>query len=196
MAELRRVLKLGGSLLARADWWPRLRRWHEEQPTAQDWLVVGGGRWVDRLREVDGQCRLGEVPCHMVALGLMSVTARYVGLRSGWRVVDRADQLGQPGPLIVDVGPLAEGHSGPYWSLPQSWEVTSDSLAARLAAHVNADELVLLKSRGCREAVRRTATRRDYEAWAAEGLVDRYFPEAVAEATRVRIVPLAEVGGS
>lgn len=60
-------------------------------------------------------------------------------------------------------------------TLPHSWDVTSDSIAAWAAAVVGASRLVLLKSvdvpPGC-----------DWRTAAANGWVDPYFPRAVAEA--------------
>jgi hypothetical protein len=57
--------------------------------------------------------------------------------------------------------------------LPHSWDVTSDSIAARLAAVVDADELVLLKS-----ADPPAEGGASLLQWAARGYVDRHFPQA------------------
>lgn len=187
MSAIRRVLKLGGSLLDGFDWLPRFRRWHAAQPAACDWLVAGGGIWVERLRHADRMVGLGDVPSHWVALGLMSVTARQVAAQLGWPAVDDLESLGRPGPMVVDVGPLTEAGWGAPWTVPPSWDVTSDSLAAWLAGRLAADELVLLKSRAAKGA---GPVRRPYRQWVAEGVVDAYFPNAVAEGTRVRIVNL------
>ena len=71
--------------------------------------------------------------------------------------------------------------------LPHSWDVTSDSIAARLAVLAGADELVLLKS-GLPAGSLTLAQ-------AAEtGYVDRYFPVAAAGVPRVRCVNLRADG--
>jgi 5-(aminomethyl)-3-furanmethanol phosphate kinase len=71
--------------------------------------------------------------------------------------------------------------------LPHSWDVTSDSIAARLAVLAGADELVLLKSGLPTDSLTL--------AQAAEtGYVDRYFPVAAAGVPRVRCVNLRADG--
>jgi hypothetical protein len=68
--------------------------------------------------------------------------------------------------------------------LPHTWDVTSDSIAARLAAVLQACELVLLKS-----TLPQPGTEIDRAA--AEGYVDRYFPVA-ARGLAVRAVNLRD----
>ena len=65
--------------------------------------------------------------------------------------------------------------------LPCNWEVTSDSIAARVARELESCELILFKS------VYREAT--ELGALAAQGIVDSYFPQA-ADRVPVRIVNL------
>lgn len=66
-------------------------------------------------------------------------------------------------------------------AMPVGWEVTSDSIAAECAQRLQLDELVLLKSRGCKSS--------EVTQWVHEGLVDSYFPVA-AECLRTRVVNL------
>ena len=63
-------------------------------------------------------------------------------------------------------------------SLPQTWEVSSDSIAARVAEVLSAEELVLGKSTSI-------SAESDWQQRADEGFVDQYFPEI---ATRIPIV--------
>jgi acetylglutamate kinase len=67
--------------------------------------------------------------------------------------------------------------------LPEGWDVTSDAIAARVAAHMQADCLVLLKS----APLPLGATRRDA---ARLGLVDPIFPRAAEAISRVEYVNL------
>ncbi len=67
--------------------------------------------------------------------------------------------------------------------LPHTWDVTSDSIAARVAELLGAEELVLLKS-GL------PSPRGDLAGWAASDYVDRYFPVAATRLARVRAVNL------
>jgi aspartokinase-like uncharacterized kinase len=68
---------------------------------------------------------------------------------------------------------------------PASWAVTSDSIAARIAAHAKASRLILLKSAsvGCNATV--------HEA-ARAGLVDPFFPEAARCLPRVEYLNLRD----
>ena len=79
--------------------------------------------------------------------------------------------------FLRDVEPHAAGRP-----LPAGWQVTSDSIAARLAEVLAADELVLLKSIDPPSATWQQAAR--------EGLVDAYFPEAVQPLATVRWINL------
>jgi hypothetical protein len=67
--------------------------------------------------------------------------------------------------------------------LPHNWDVTSDSIAARLAVLACAHELVLLKS----SLPRPEATRSEM---AQAGYVDRYFPQAAVGVPIIRCVNL------
>ena len=67
--------------------------------------------------------------------------------------------------------------------LPRSWQVTGDSIAARIAECLGADELVLLKSTDPPSTPsRRIASRL--------GLVDGFFGEATDRLRRIRFVNL------
>jgi len=72
--------------------------------------------------------------------------------------------------------------------LPESWDVTSDSIAARLAQFARADELVLLKSALPAEET--------IAEMSKSGFLDRYFPQAAAGLERVRIVNLRDAAYS
>jgi aspartokinase-like uncharacterized kinase len=69
--------------------------------------------------------------------------------------------------------------------LPPSWDVTSDSIAARVAHLLRARELVLLKSAPLPPRV-------DRDEAARLGLVDPAFPEISSRLARVFYVNLRE----
>jgi len=145
-----RVVKVGGSLLDLPDLAKRVRCWLEAQSEAHQVLIVGGGRLVEQVR----QSRAGdEVAAHWLCVDLMRLTAEFLH--------DRLPEM----PLVEDFSELQNRLALPgrtlfsvaNWlrqqelqqagtRLPQSWEVTSDAIAARLAVVLGADELVLLKS--------------------------------------------------
>jgi 5-(aminomethyl)-3-furanmethanol phosphate kinase len=70
------------------------------------------------------------------------------------------------------------------YSLPESWDVTSDSIAARLAELTQADELVLLKS-----ALPMQNTMAEL---AENGYVDPFFPTAARKLAQIRFVNLRD----
>src|SRR5262249_26892727 len=70
--------------------------------------------------------------------------------------------------IILDAFPFVLADEGHPERLPHSWEVTSDSVAARASALVGARQLVLLKSAACREET-------DCAAAIRCGLVDPCF---------------------
>jgi len=166
-----RVIKVGGSLF---DWpgLPRaLEQWLEEQPPAKNYLIAGGGEWVEALRLAAETFALSETFCHQAAIDLMSTSA--IVLRELLR--DRRGEF-----EVVDVREFLDAA---HIALPASWHVTSDSIAAAIATDLQADELVLLKSTNL------DATLPLQEA-AARGVVDSYFPTVAAHIAQVRMVNL------
>ena len=75
---------------------------------------------------------------------------------------------------VLDVYAFAREDEGRPGRLPHAWAVTSDSLAARVAAVAGADELVLLKSAAIPPGLPRDEASR-------RGLVDEHFPYAIGE---------------
>jgi aspartokinase-like uncharacterized kinase len=146
----RRVIRLGGSLLD----WPKLpatfARWRAKQTPADDIVIVGGGKIVDALRELDRAGSLGEEAAHWLAIEGMSLTAALaVELLAGATLVRNLGDLevsDGDGVRILDVADFMRKDSASDDSLPCSWNVTSDSIAARVAQRIKAAELVLLKS--------------------------------------------------
>src|SRR5690606_5585846 len=106
------------------------------------------------------------------------------------RLVDDWAELssgGEPSQLLIaDPLPLveaAERTEGQSAGLPHCWDATTDSVAAWIAARLDAEELVLLKSRLPQRA-------RDVQQAAAEGYVDAQFPRIAESVRRVRCVDL------
>jgi hypothetical protein len=73
--------------------------------------------------------------------------------------------------VIVDAHDFARQDEGRPGALPHTWEVTSDSVAARVAQVTGARRLVLLKSTDFPEGI-------DAEETGRRGLVDAYFARA------------------
>jgi len=183
-----RVIKLGGSLLE----WPGLvdsiRQWLSAQPPAVNVIVVGGGAIVDVVRTLDRAQGLGDEVAHWLAIQAMGVSAALVAeLLAEATIIEsiRDINLDSNAPLqILVVERFLRELEGTDNCLPNSWDVTSDSIAARVASVLNATELVLLKS-----ALPNAAG--SLPEFAEQGYVDGYFPKAAA-GLRVRFVDLRD----
>ena len=188
-AATKRVVKLGGSLLDLEDLTSRLETWLAGQSPAQNVLVVGGGAGAQRIRRLDEKRRLGETDAHWLAVQAMSENARGLAERMPCArlVTSPADPVFATARGVVIFDPLDFlRETEPTCAgtpLPRSWDVTSDSIAARLAEVFVADELVLLKSA-------LPAAGMTYGQAAERGYVDRFFPRAAAGFTEVRCVDL------
>lgn len=181
-----RVVKLGGSLLEWPELAVRLRAWLAVQPPAVNVMIVGGGALVDKLRELDAASAFAPETSHWLAIRAMSITAAAVArLIPEARLVEAIEQLefSESGSLqILDAQQFLSQEHGSADALPASWDVTSDSIAARVATIMGASELVLLKSSLPSDAT-------NLESLARSGYVDAYFPRA-AKSLVVRCVNL------
>ncbi len=150
------VVKLGGSLL---DWPPlpdRLASYVRDRVDDRLLVIVGGGRVADVVRGLDRLHGLGDDRAHRLALHALDLTASILAaLVPGCDVVDRLDALtGAWGrgriPVLAPRRFLDEIDAPSPRPLRASWDVTTDSIAARVAVHLAAGELALLKSAPCR----------------------------------------------
>ena len=148
-----RIIKLGGSLLDWPDWPARFRQWLSRQSAAVNILIVGGGTLADDVRRRDAKDGLDASTAHWLAIDAMS--ANIIAARQLLHEavsVDRWEDLQKPiadGDLIAFcprefLRRIEADAPGPR--LPHGWDVTSDSIAARLAVVLGVQELVLLKS--------------------------------------------------
>jgi 5-(aminomethyl)-3-furanmethanol phosphate kinase len=167
-----RVVKVGGSLLD----WPLLGKalhlWLVEQSPATNILLCGGGTLCDAIRRVDATHALGEEAAHWLCVDVLAVTARMLAaVVRDFHVVDAVDRSARGGVVILDPRRflIDDEPRRPGCVLPQNWSVTSDSIAARLAEVLEADELVLLKSADL-----------PAQGIPVAGYVDAHFPVAAA----------------
>lgn len=181
-----RVIKLGGSLLEWPELAARLRAWLAVQSPAANILIVGGGALVDKLRELDAAKAFASETSHFLAIRAMSVTASAVaGQLPEARLVEAIERLDLADCdtlQVLDTQRFLSREHGTAEALPASWDVTSDSIAARVATALEAHELVLLKS-----SLPPRAT--SLESLARSGYVDAFFPRA-AQSLLVRCVNL------
>jgi aspartokinase-like uncharacterized kinase len=136
------VAKLGGSLFDLPDLRDRVGKWVAGLGGRRVLLVPGGGAAADVVRRLDEIHHLGEERAHWLALRMVSVNACFLSGLLGVPTVTRADGFAHP-LAVLDV--FAFCRYDEDGALEHSWRVTSDSVAARVAA-VAHGELVLLKS--------------------------------------------------
>lgn len=184
----RRVVKLGGSLLDWPELRQRLRAWLDSEPGTQTMLVVGGGRLADAIRHLDAVHALGEEQSHWLCVRAMRLNTCLARLLVGGRWVRRvrrwAVEPARPGLCLMDPWAFLREEE-PYWAsrpLPHTWEVTSDSIAAHLAALLGVP-LVLLKSATPPPPYTTSAL-------AAANFVDSYFPQAAHALPKITCVDL------
>ncbi len=140
------VVKLGGSL-ADSD---ELAAWLDviaNDGAGKVVLVPGGGRWANAVRAAQKREGFDDRVAHRKALGAMETFGRTLCKVRGDLV-----EASSEGAIH---SALASGKAAVWMpaemvvadtSIPQNWDVTSDSLAAWLAGVLEADLLVLLKS--------------------------------------------------
>lgn len=167
-----RVIKFGGSLLRRGGW-PAALRALVGQVLAPTTIVVGGGGLVDGLRAIDAAHPLPAALAHRLAIDAMGLTARLVADATGFSLT--AEPAAGAAVVVLDAPSwLAVGTR--LADLPVGWHVTSDSIAAAVAAAYGA-ALWLAKSE--------PPPAGDLECLAREGWVDDYFPLAAAPLGRI-----------
>jgi 5-(aminomethyl)-3-furanmethanol phosphate kinase len=187
------VVKVGGSLLG----WPELperltallQGRQANVPDETIVLIAGGGPAADWIRSLDQVYRLGDEAAHRLAVQALDLTAAILAsLLPRSITVDRLDSLAAPrdAGTITILSPrnvLNEIERPGTSALPASWDVTSDSIAARIAAHLQARSLVLIKSASMLVG----ATREDA---ARLGLVDPMLPHVARTIPQVEMINL------
>lgn len=161
------VVKLGGSLLGDRAGLAAVIAGLAAAP-ARVVILPGGGPLADGVRAAQASAGFSDRLAHRLALQAMQQVADiFAELFSACRpVADSAAILAahQAGDLPV------WRHAGHFLrpGIPESWDVTSDSLAAALARDLGADRLLLAKSAPPPPG--------DFAALARAGYVDAAFP--------------------
>lgn len=169
------VVKIGGSLCFDAT----LKDWLDliaEHGRGRVVIVPGGGAFADTVRGAQRQLLFSDAAAHRMAILAMQ--------QYGMMLCDlNARLVGAATEQEIDLALIH--HFCPVWlpavlleqdeSLPQSWQITSDSLAAWLAHRLQAHHLILIKAP---DAVPRAEVA---PGWSEE-LVDASFPAYVESA--------------
>jgi aspartokinase-like uncharacterized kinase len=103
-------------------------------------VVPGGARFADAVREADRRFELSAAASHHMAI---------LGMEQfGWllsELIPGAERRAELGHVSAGRATVLLPGALPLDPLPPSWDVTSDSIAARVAAEVGAGRLVLVK---------------------------------------------------
>jgi 5-(aminomethyl)-3-furanmethanol phosphate kinase len=168
------VVKLGGSVVRS----PELPAWLDAVAASELPIVIvpGGGALADEVRAAQARLGFGDGAAHRMALLAMDQLAWAVaGLRAGFEVGDTEEALR----ASLDHGRVAVW--APYSlvagrsDIPQSWTVTSDSLALWLARRLGAACCYVIKSIDRRGAMFSAGQ------LARDGVVDEAFPAMVKD---------------
>jgi aspartokinase-like uncharacterized kinase len=188
-----RVVKVGGSLFGFDQLPDRTQAWLDQQPPAITIFIGGGGDLIKPLRAAHERFSLDQEGSHWLAVRAMTVTSRLLATLLNVELVERfevVEQLVRSGRLAACVLDVEEfmrlretQDSG--CRLPHDWTCSSDSIAARVAEVLTADELVLLKSVPLPAGT-------NYAEAAKQGLVDAHFPQAASRLKNIQWVCLRD----
>ncbi|WP_371345326.1 aspartate kinase [Ancylobacter sp. IITR112] len=166
------IVKLGGSLVGAPDLAPLLATLARRGAPLV--LVAGGGPLADAVRGLQPRLGLSDAACHRMAILAMEQTAHaFADLAPGLALAATPEEIAQAHAQGRAALWLPAAMALAARDLPESWELTSDSLAAWLAHAIGATRLTLVKS-----APAPAGGTPDH--WAAAGLVDPLFPAFAA----------------
>lgn len=185
-----RVIKVGGSLFNLPGLGSRITKWIDHQPPTFNLLIAGGGKLVEDVRSKRDQNLFDESSVHWQCIDLMTATSKSLAeVLPGIQLLDsllesdhHATAIFSPASWLREIEPNLPGTR-----LRESWDVSSDSIAARVAIILSATELVLLKSAD--------PPSENIEQLAKVGYVDQFLPRLTNELPRLRIVNLRRTSG-
>ena len=191
------VFKLGGSLLDLPDLAVRLQKAFSKLGNGRPLVISGGGDAADIVRRWHRTFGLDEERSHWLALDAIRLNQRLlvelfpklelVSTRQAAESTLRYDRI----PLLdlAEFLRTEEALVDPTERLPHCWDVTSDSLAAWVAARWPADRLILLKSVDLPDA-----QTDDSKQLASAGLVDSFFPQLTNSIPTIKWINLRQEG--
>ncbi len=158
---------------------PELRQWlsacTEQNGEVRCVLVPGGGGLADQVRALQATWEFDDRVAHALAIEAMRMNAQVLKI------------LAQDACLSSDLAAITKGtgkRDTAIWTpppgmniegLPETWDVTSDSIALHVAHRLRADGLLLVKSVDAGLLGDGTAAE-----LSRKGLIDEYFPRLFA----------------
>lgn len=168
------VIKVGGSLLSLKGLHRELAEFLDTLGNYRVVLLTGGGPIVKVLRKLGAAASLTDEQAHWVCIKHMGDLTRLLSETfpnsvavTSWAAVEEAWQSDRYPWFVVE--PFLRADEKNKDHLPHTWDVSSDSIAAHLAARYKAD-LILLKS--CELPKRQVSAR----SLAQREAVDAWFP--------------------
>jgi aspartokinase-like uncharacterized kinase len=165
------VIKIGGSLLGS----PELERWLELFAKFSDGniiIVPGGGVFADAVRNAQKVSKISNKCAHKLAVLAMDQFGLLLANMNEDLAIARTE---------MEIDERTWQHRCIVWlpsqmvladdTIPESWDVTSDSIAAWLAKKIDAQQLVLLKSEKPEDP------NLDLRVMSENGLVDKAFSD-------------------
>lgn len=146
------IIKLGGSLLNLPHLANALQTVLSQRAEHRCLIVTGGGATTDVVREWSRIHTLADETAHWLAIASLDLNRRLLEQLLGFGSVVSREEAEQawdrdPRPLLLKTEQfLAAEEAEVGRSIPHTWDVTSDSLAAWIAMRWPAEELILLKS--------------------------------------------------
>lgn len=184
------VVKIGGSLAGST----RLTDWLEclsVRGRGNVVIVPGGGVFADQVRRLQKQRNFDDSTAHRMALlAMQQYGIMLASFAAGLETAANMEQIHgvlERGLVPVWLPDYEELHR---CGVAENWDVTSDSLAAWLAAGAGATRLVLLKH------LTVSADRAGIAQLVADNVLDPAFPEFVANGNfSVRVHSVDDPGG-
>lgn len=141
------LIKLGGSLFDMPGLATRLLGFLDQHQFESPLIIPGGGKFADEVRSLDQQQNLGNILSHELGIRTLAISSRFVvGLSEKFYLATPNDLPDINATLarypIADVSEFVLEHC----PLPNSWDVTSDSIAGWMTSLHPGSHLVLLKS--------------------------------------------------
>ena len=85
---MRRVMKIGGSLLLRDNLVTAANQWLDAQTGAQTIVIVGGGNLINAVRELDRLRQVDNQSIHWICVDILTATARFASQWFGWPLIE------------------------------------------------------------------------------------------------------------
>lgn len=141
--SIRWVIKFGGSL-SRS---PSLLAWLDALAKYPCIIVPGGGPFADAVRETQRELRYPDHVAHDLAIRAMGLYGQMLlGIEPRLLKVETVKDLAKTPQTRAACLWLPDPEEPCLQGLRASWDVTSDSIAARLALELEIPELLLVKS--------------------------------------------------